>query len=405
MRPDLFDASFPDDAGALAAAAAAEAEAALALGRLDGMLSQSPPAARRIFAVMAVRTALVSALTQEGHAFTDQRFDAWFAGLVPLVDASERLPGRAPAMPPKILVDALLTELSHSSWTPLADAAHALRLALLASCDFAGETASDEARACISEARALVGALGTETTPLPFASLRRLHAAIAESMRFAPAERAPETITLRTSATGTIQFAVERPLPPPPRWAIELVYGEHLHATGLLTGALPCPGLVRLDAFDDGDDPGTARIIRARALRDLALAFVIRLRHASESAVQIAIRLAGLRRSSRAPVLVELLVGFGALRSGQIETALGVTRLGVRGILTALRDAGLTTRTAVSGAWLTSYVWLNPAPAPNAEPAESPAFSPAALAAYDAANADIDRLLARMAVDLDLGKD
>lgn len=401
---DSVDAAATDDA-----CAAAEAEAALALGRLDGMLSVTTPATRRIFANMAVRAALVSALAQEGYAFTEQRFDAWFAGLVPLIDASDRRPGSTPTMSARVLADALLAELGHSSWSPLAEAAHALRPALLASRDFADGDAQGDPRACISEARALVDALGAETMPLPFASLRRLHAAIAGSTRFAPAERAPETITMGTIAMGTIQFAVERPPPPSPRWAIELVYGEHLHATGLLAAALPWPGLVRLDAlgdaFGDGDNPGLARIIRARALNDIAVDLVVRLRRASESAKRIAEHLAGLRRSSRAPALAELLTGFGAMRSRQIEAALGVTRLGVRGMLTALHDAGLVTRTSVLGSWLTSSARLDPGPPARVEPTESPAFSHEALADYDAANANIDRLLARMGADPDVHED
>jgi hypothetical protein len=204
---------------------------------------------------------------------------------------------------------------------------------------------------------------------------------------------------------GTIQFAVERRPPPSPRWAIELVYGEHLHATGLLAAALPWPGLVRLDAlgdaFGDGDNPGLARIIRARALTDIAVDLVVRLQRANESAIRIAERLAGLRRSSRAPALAELLTGFGAMRSRQIEAALAVTRLGVRGMLATLGEADLVSRTSVLGSWLTSSARLDPGPALGVEPAESPAFSHEALADYDAANANIDRLLARMGVDPD----
>lgn len=407
MRLDSRDSV--DTAVTHDACAAAEAEAAFALGRLDGMLSQSLPATRRIFAGMAVRAALVSALTQEGYAFTDQRFDAWFAGLVPLVDASERRPGGAPTMPGRLLAVAILTELGHSSWRPLADAAHALRPALLASRDFADGHPHGEALVCISEARALVDALGTKTTPLPFTSLRRLHAAIAESTRFAPAERAPETITMVPIAMGTIKFAVERRPPPSPRWAIELVVGEHLHATGLLAAALPLPGLVRLDALGDAsgdrDEPGTARIIRARTLTDVAVELVIRLQRANESAIRIAERLAGLRRSSRAPALAELLTGFGAMRSRQIESALGVTRLGVRGMLATLGEADLISRTSVSGVWLTSSVRSDPTPPLRVDPVESSAFSDEALADYDAANATIDRLLSRMMVEPDVHED
>ncbi len=100
MNP--FDAPFPDlGIEVPVALATAEAEAALALGRLDGALCAYPAPAVRIFAGLIVRSALTRALAQEGHAFTEQRFDAWFAGLVPLAD------GEATALPrsAKVIAD------------------------------------------------------------------------------------------------------------------------------------------------------------------------------------------------------------------------------------------------------------------------------------------------------------
>ena len=57
----------------------AEIEAALALGRLDGALGACRSATLRLFAAAQLRGMLIAALRQEGHAFTEQRFHAWFA--------------------------------------------------------------------------------------------------------------------------------------------------------------------------------------------------------------------------------------------------------------------------------------------------------------------------------------
>jgi len=86
------------------------------------------------------------------------------------------------------------------------------------------------------------------------------------------------------------------------------------------------------------------------------------------------------------------------MRSTQIEAVLGKTRLGVRGILDALFAAELVARASVSGVWL--YRFAPPAPEAEAvlEQPVSFAFSPEVLGEYDAANADIDRLLGQMDV-------
>ena len=85
--PDASDAPFPRQPAPLTVT---EAQAALALGRLDGALAHCPEPAMRIFAGLMLQGTLIAALRQEGHAFTGQRFHAWFAGLVPLADATPR---------------------------------------------------------------------------------------------------------------------------------------------------------------------------------------------------------------------------------------------------------------------------------------------------------------------------
>lgn len=56
-----------------------EAAALLALGRLDGALGAVGTTTLRLLAIQQLRSVLIAALCQEGHAFTDQRFHAWFA--------------------------------------------------------------------------------------------------------------------------------------------------------------------------------------------------------------------------------------------------------------------------------------------------------------------------------------
>ena len=378
--------------------ATAEAEAALALGRLDGGLGACPASVTRIFAGLVLRTTLTRALAQEGHAFTDQRFDAWFAGLVPLGDADATRMARSA----KVVAAVMLGELATSSWAPIAELAQALRPAFIAHRDIAAPDAYQDTHAAVAEARAYMAELGTGTSPLPFAALRRLHERAQGSTRFAPAESAPTTIRL-----GDRQLTVDRAPARSPRWAIDLVYGEHLRATGFLAAALPCPGLVRLDALHDpdgygaADRPGMARMMRAEALRDVALDLFASLARARQYAALIGARLSGHRASSRAPALCELLAGFGAMRSAQVEAVLGATRLGVRGMLDSLLAAGLVARTAVSGVWLYRFVPSAPEPEPAPLPPASFAFSPEALGAFDAANAEIDRLLARMGIESD----
>ena len=98
--------------------ALAAPDALLALGRLDGALAMARSATLRLFALSLLRDTLITALRQEGHRFTDDRFHAWFAGVATLSDEPART-----ARPPRALCEAMLTELAHSSWNDLSEAA------------------------------------------------------------------------------------------------------------------------------------------------------------------------------------------------------------------------------------------------------------------------------------------
>jgi hypothetical protein len=383
---------------ALADASALEVEAALALGRLDGALGACPPATLRLFAGTQLRAMLIAALRQEGHAFTEPRFHAWFAGLVTLSDEAPRH-----ARPPRVLVEAVLTEMTHSSWEPLASLATRLLPALLAPQDYSGgeldeDAPHEEAHAVIAAARRLIETPGKDRFPLPFPALASLHRAVGQDLTFAPTERNSEPISL-----GPLRMTVERARLPSPRWAIELLWGEQWRSAGILRYALPWPGLIRLDALQGDLEPGEARIIIATALRDGAQVLSGQLADADHLAQRSADRSPGRRSTSRAPALFELLAGFGALRSAQIETLLGASRLGVRTMLAALDALSVLECRTIAGVRLYA---LRPAPEPEPTPADALAplaFSSAAVADFNAAMANADDVLARLGVDIDEG--
>jgi hypothetical protein len=98
-------------------------ECALALGRLDGLLAVLTDTEKRLFCVGLLRDVLLSALTQAGFADAEHPFNARFAGL-------DRGPQETPltACSAYAVVRALLGELSHHPWEPLADAAQTIAL-------------------------------------------------------------------------------------------------------------------------------------------------------------------------------------------------------------------------------------------------------------------------------------
>ena len=368
------------------------------LGRLDGALRYLPPAASRILAARLLRDTLTGALRQEGHAFSAQRFAAWFAGLTPLTDPADR--PATPLRPPRPLVSVILTALVHSSWPPLATLAARMQPANLAfddaGFDDAGfENAHSDAQALIVAARTLLDPLQPVPTALPFAMLAQLHHAVAESPTFAPRERAQIPITL-----GDIRVVIERPPAPSPRWALELLSGEQLRAAGLLPLALPLIGLIRLDGLST-DDQSADGIIRAAALRDLALQLCRLIDEAREHADQLATVMANRRSTSRVPMMFELFAGFGALRSAQLATLLGATRLGVSKMLASLDESGVLERSTLAGVRLYT---IRPAPTPEPTPDQGLAplaLSCAAVAEYTASMANIDEVLARLGVEID----
>lgn len=375
-----------------------EREACLKLGRLDGSVVMCLPPVRRLLALRSLRNLLMSALTGEGHEFTEHRFHAWFAGLSTLSD--EPALGKRD---PRAICETMLTELGHSSWQDLAEIALRFKSALLAPSDLGGSEdhpGSDHSdiHTIIDGARSLVGQL--PPSPDPLADLSHLHRALGESVLFAPVQGHHQTLVL-----GQLNVTVERHPGPSPCWALDMVWGERWQKAGILTLALPFPGLIRLEAVtllashDPSDSlDGRGRI--AMALRDAAQHLQQDIVAAGVACDRIEALRTGRRASSKGPALLELLHGFGPLRSSQIENLLSVTRLGARSILCGLLESGFVARTKVCGVWLFGPTLPTRQLDPVSHDANGGfAFSAAAIGEYDASMADIDRLLARFGAD------
>ncbi|ARS28275.1 hypothetical protein [Sphingomonas sp. KC8] len=339
----------------------------------------------RIFHLSVVRDGLMNALRQAGHAFTPARFHSWFAGLTSLSTEAA-----VAAQPPRALCEAILTDLGHSRSEGLAGSARALQRALLAPRDGEVRAGHDAAAAVMMEAHAIVAELSREPAPLPFALLSTLHQAFGRSPVFAPARW---DLVALTGPGGLIPF--EQSGAPSPRWAVEAVIGETLRVHGFMRSPLPWPNLIRLDATAPDIADENRRLTIALGLREAVLAQQTRLDHARQAAARIVRFTQGQRTTSRAPRALEWLAGFGPLRSAQLEAILAATRLGVRGMLTALEAEGLIARETIGGVHLVSITHSDGRAEPRQVLPASSGFSAGALEEFDASVAAIDRLLVR----------
>lgn len=365
--------------------AAVEAEAALALGRLDGALGISEPKTLEIFAIILVKDALVAALRRSGHAFTDDRFQAWFAGLAPLNDEPAQH-----AELPRSLCAAILAELGHNDWPELALAARQTRLALLATRDAGGVDAREHASAAIAEAHRLAASVPPPVS-LPFAWLGALHLAAGESLIFAPPERAQHMLN-----DGERRIFFEKPASPAPLWALDLVVGIPMRATGLLCRSLPWMGLVRVDGIRQSDGPAEAKTVRAISLCNTAKALSDKLEQARSIARTTARVAEGQNSTSRAPQLFSWLAAFGSMRTAQIEPVLNAKRLGVRGMLDVLAHANLLATQSLSGVKLYSAIDRGVETTGAREIAEPYNLPPTLIDDFEESMTHIDRLLARI---------
>ncbi|MFD2137912.1 hypothetical protein ACFSLT_26735 [Novosphingobium resinovorum] len=309
------------------------------------------------------------------------RFHAWFAGLTTLSEDSPRS-----ARPARALCNAILTELANWGDTALAAAAGQLKTALLAPLEGHDENANAEANRIFEAARLVIGTLPTaKTSPLP------------TWQRCMP--RLPATSTSRRRSEHLLALprhcgnSRSSPLPQgatlgdrPGLLAAPVRAAELAHCP-------PLSGLARANAISEADVL-QRRLIFADAMQSAVGPMLTMMQNADALARFAHAPAPGRRGNSRAPLLMELLVGFGPLRSRQIETILGASRLGVAGMIESWEALGAISRTTISGSHLLEMRTMQRASVQSPRP-EAPAFSTSVLADYESSMEAIDRLLAR----------
>lgn len=363
----------------------AQGECALVLGRLDGLLAGLTDTEKRLFCVGLLRDVLLSALTQAGFADAEHRFNAWFAGL-------DRGPQETPltACSAYAVVRALLGELSHHPWEPLADAAQTIALAARFGADRPMQAEDALADDAIGRVLTLMEQAGADDEPpLPFASLARLHALLRADPLFAPLERSVRRLSL-----GDRAVAIEQAAPRTPLWAVDAALGRLLTACGAWQLALPCPGAVTAETLQPQLWPGERAIVSARTLHASATRLAELIAKARRRAALMREHLGHLRSSARAPQVWILLAGFAPLGLDQMASACGISRRGTYAIVDALVAARMARRETVKG----KVLLVAEEPRRDWQPAsldQATALPRTALAEFDAAMTDIDQLLAR----------
>ena len=245
------------------------------------------------------------------------------------------------------------------------------------------------AEKAIGRSISLVKQAGAEgEPPLPFASLARLNALLRAEPLFAPLER-----TVQIRSLGDRAVALEQAAPRTPLWAVDAALGRLLTACGAWQIALPCPGALTAETLQPQIWPGERALVAARTLRASATRLAELVGKARRRAALMREQLGHLRSSARAPQVWILLAGFAPLGLDQMASACGVSRRGTYAIGDALVAAGLARRETVKGK--VQLVAKEARSRPLSEPGdEASALPHSALAEFDAAMAEIDRLLA-----------
>ena len=373
-----------DDDAPLDALMAARVRASLSWGQLQGRLAHVPPDVAHHFGCAVARLLLIEALAQSGFPGADGWFSSWFSGLEPVPGTTAQ--ATAPA---SLVADTLLSQLSLSAWTPLAQAATQIHAA--ARCDRGDRREAPEIPpvVAIEEAARLAEALASgNEDDWPLTALDRLHGAAANSPHFAPTERNRQLLAL---PSGPMVF--EQTRAGVPLWALDLMAGPLIARSNPGSRPLPLPGTVCAEALRPELWPQERAILVAEAAGQAAQRLSDQLDAAHARVQDMQHPLSGLRSTSRAPLLYRLLAGFGPLRPLQIEQALAVSKNGVRDLVASLVHAGLAETSLHRHQTVVRA--LPPRRAPTVPATEHEELPDSPYAEHDAAMADLDRLLAR----------
>jgi hypothetical protein len=365
--------------------AQAQAECALALGRLDGLLTGLAPDEASLFCMRLLRLTLISALEQAGFIDTEMRFDWWFSGLDRGPEETALTSCSAHAV-----VRALLDDLGRHSWQPLAEAAQTIARAARFVTDRPESSGDMLARDAIAAGCTFVAqvAAGAES-PLPFSGLSHLGDLLRQDPMFAPVESEARVFNVAGRDVLLDQRAPRTPL-----WAVDAILGALFAAGGFCRPALPFPGAISAESLGGHLWANERGVVEARALA-ASTARLTRL--ITTTSAQIGIireRLGHLRSSSRAPQVWYVLAGFSSLGVDQLEAAASVSRRGTYAVADALVAASVARRETIKGKVL--LVAEEPRPRVHMLLSQQSAPLPSpALAEFESAMAEIDRLLVR----------
>ncbi|WP_103727530.1 hypothetical protein [Novosphingobium sp. HII-3] len=360
----------------------AEGACAWALGRLDGLIASLSAIEAALFGAALLRETLLHALLQAGFEDAQLRFDHWFCGLEREPQQTAISPCPAPA-----IVRALLSDLRHHPWAPLADAATTVAAAARFTVDrFSAEDDRFARNALVHASDHVDQVCPSTITSLPFESLLQLVDQLGADPLFASAEKG-----LRTLPLGERQVTIEQAAAASPLWAVEATMGKVLQAGGSWCTALPCPGAMTAEALQPHLWPGERRMVLAHNLKRTATRLADLLATAKAQAARMHSAIGHLRSNARAPHAWNVLAGFAPLGVEQMVSAFGVSRRGTYAIADALVGAGLARRHKVKGMVLLVAIEPHEQPSPR-DDALSPSLAPA-LAEFDAAMAAVDALL------------
>lgn len=373
-----------DEDAPLDALMAARVQAALSWGHLQGRLAHLPPEVAQHFGCALARLMLIEALAQSGFPGAEGWFSPWFSGLEPVPGTTAQA-----TVPASLVADTLLTQLSLSTWAPLALGATQIHAAARYDRTDRREAPDIPPVFAIEEAARLAEALarGNEGD-WPLTALDRLHCAAANSPHFAPAERNRQLLSLPSGPMVFEQTRAGAPL-----WALDLMAGPLIARSNPGSRPLPLPGSVRAEALRPELWPRERAILVAEAAGQAAQRLSDQLDAAHACVQDMQPPLSGLRSTSRAPLLYRLLASLGPLRPLQIEQALAVSKNGVRDLVATLAHAGLAETSLHRHQTVVRA--LPPRRAPIVTPAEHEDVPDSPYAEHDALMADIDRLLAR----------
>ncbi|UZW57254.1 hypothetical protein NUH86_21280 [Sphingobium sp. JS3065] len=197
---------------------------------------------------------------------------------------------------------------------------------------------------------------------------------------------------MKSFSLGDREVAIEQTAPRTPLWAVGTALGRLLSASGTWARALPCPGAVTAEALQPQLWPGERALLAARSLHASAMRLCELVADARRRAALMGEQLGHLRSSVRAPQVWTFLSAFAPLGLNQIGLAFGVSRRGTYAISDALEATGLAQRKTVKGkVLLVADEPRRDRLSPSLD--QAPAIPRAAMAEFDAAMADIDRLL------------